>query len=297
MGSDPRPARTFWNQRWENYPHKGLVNLFGGSLGPGRYWPTSVLCVADGRRKGPEERSWSPPWNPCSRWGLQLAPQHLCTAQWWGRVKIHFKDLTWDPMCLFSAVPEIDRGQNHTFVSDPGSAKSQKEKWSAVLQRLSPFRAHRLMSGTGNLVRAWQRGKSSHSSSDPKWLLQSKGASELLGCFHVLAFRQHFMCRCLQETIVGRCGILGGQKPQFYRGSVDSKDEDEAVIALPLRPTESFTVHNLVWLWKFLLLQLCEDFEYGNEFNSRFVTRQLLSFWVSKKIKFCLAENMKIQTE
>lgn len=39
---------------------------------------------------------------------------------------------------------------------------------------------------------------------------------------------------------------MGGQRPRFYRGSVDSKDEDEAIIALPLWPTEPFTVQNLV---------------------------------------------------
>lgn len=57
---------------------------------------------------------------------------------------------------VLSISPEIDQTHTqHAFVSDPGSAKSQKEKWSAVLQRLSPFRAHRLMSGTGNLDSAW----------------------------------------------------------------------------------------------------------------------------------------------
>lgn len=62
-------------------------------------------------------------------------------------------------MCLFSAVPEIDRGQKEAFVSDPGPAKSQKEKWSAVLQRLSPFRAHRLMPGTGKRGQSLTEGK------------------------------------------------------------------------------------------------------------------------------------------
>lgn len=39
---------------------------------------------------------------------------------------------------------------------------------------------------------------------------------------------------------------MGGQRPRFYRGSVDSKDEDEAIIALRLWPTEPFTAFKLL---------------------------------------------------
>lgn len=57
------------NQRWEYYPHKSTITLSSSPLGtrPSSNWPTSVLCVVDGRRSCPNESSWSPRWSPCSR--------------------------------------------------------------------------------------------------------------------------------------------------------------------------------------------------------------------------------------
>lgn len=68
-GCEPPLSRAFCNQRWEYYPHKSTIKLSSGPQGTRRYWPTSVLCPADGRRSGPGESSWSPWWSPCSRFG------------------------------------------------------------------------------------------------------------------------------------------------------------------------------------------------------------------------------------
>ena len=71
MGGEPTLSRAFCNQSWEYYPHKGTMNQCVGpqGIGPSSNWPTSVLCVADGRRSCPDESSWSPPWKTCSRLG------------------------------------------------------------------------------------------------------------------------------------------------------------------------------------------------------------------------------------
>lgn len=63
-------------------PTKGSLTCAVALWGPRSYWPTSVLCVADGRRKGPNESSWSRRWNPCSRWRLRqhLHPAQLCVS-------------------------------------------------------------------------------------------------------------------------------------------------------------------------------------------------------------------------
>lgn len=70
-GCEPTLSRAFCNPRWANYPNKSTINLSGGPRGTraSSNWPTSVLCVADGRRSCPNESSWSPRWNPCSRLG------------------------------------------------------------------------------------------------------------------------------------------------------------------------------------------------------------------------------------
>lgn len=61
----------FCNQRWENCCHESVINLRCGpqETVPCILWPTSVLCVTDGRRSCPSESSWRPQWNPCSRLG------------------------------------------------------------------------------------------------------------------------------------------------------------------------------------------------------------------------------------
>lgn len=86
-GCEPPLSRALCNQRWEYYPHKSTVNLSSGprGTGPSSYWPTSVLCLADGRRSCPNESSWSPRWNPCSRLGNtnnNIICYCLCVCLW-----------------------------------------------------------------------------------------------------------------------------------------------------------------------------------------------------------------------
>lgn len=78
-----------------------------------------------------------------------------------GRQKINFKDLTRDCYnTFFSAVPGIDQEQKRPFFSDSGSATSQLQGWSAVLQGMVLFRSHRQICEPGNLNRSWQERRS-----------------------------------------------------------------------------------------------------------------------------------------
>lgn len=115
-------------------PTMGSLTCGVALWGPRSYWPTSMLCVADGRRKGANESSWSQRWNPCSRWRLQ---QHLCSAQMcqipstaaqahWGRQKINFKDLTRD--CVIT----------RSSLLFPGSIRNKNVHFSLILGQQHP---------------------------------------------------------------------------------------------------------------------------------------------------------------
>ena len=71
-GREPALPRAFCNQRPEYYSHRSTITLYSAPPQGTRTssnWPTSVLCVADGRRRCPDGRSWSLRWKPCSRLG------------------------------------------------------------------------------------------------------------------------------------------------------------------------------------------------------------------------------------
>lgn len=70
-GCEPTLSRAFCNQRQVYYPHKSTITVSSGPQGTrnSSEWPTSVLCLADGRRRCPSGSSWSLRWNPCSRLG------------------------------------------------------------------------------------------------------------------------------------------------------------------------------------------------------------------------------------
>lgn len=88
-------VKGIWNSRWEYYPHKSTITLSSSPLGtrPSCNWPTSVLCVADGRRSCPDESSWSPRWNPSIRLGNINKKKYISLTYTvsWNLAKSHLK--------------------------------------------------------------------------------------------------------------------------------------------------------------------------------------------------------------